>query len=179
MRIKTPQQNTNIQNVNRNTSNSSKGISGHTNNVSNNNQKCPVTTSEKTVNKKDVKQLNNAITKLLSDITSKINDFKNNKENGAFSKDNIKDFGDRLDTIQKDIFKYQKLLNSSSYKHHSSKQKTLDRAPGQVKNVEAQIAKLKKQDNVRMNQTHQTYIDNNEKHDNLLMGKKTLSKFEL
>lgn len=160
------------------TNNSPKGLSGNTHSVSNDNQKCPVTTSEKTVHKKDVKQLKNAMTKLLSDMTSKINDIKNNKANGAFSQDNIRDLGSRLDAVQKDIIKYQGLLNSSSYKHHSSKQKTLDDASGQVKNLKAQIAKLEKQDNDKMNQTHQAYKNNNQKHNEFLMGRKTPSKFE-
>ncbi|WP_272525684.1 MULTISPECIES: hypothetical protein [unclassified Providencia] len=162
----------------KNTNNSPKGLSGNTHSVSNDNQKCPITTSKKTVHKKDVKQLKNAMTKLLSDITSKINDIKNNKANGAFSQDNIRELGDRLDAVQKNIVTYQGLLNSSSYKHHSSKQKTLNDAPGQVKNLKAQIAELEKQDNDKMNQTHQAYKNNKQKHNEFLIGRKTPSKFE-
>ncbi|HDN2512792.1 TPA: hypothetical protein RG647_RS11470 [Providencia rettgeri] len=176
MQVTGNQANKTIHSINNN--NSPKGLSGNTRSVSNDNQKCPITTSEKTVHKKDLKQLSNAITKLLSDITSKFDDLKSGKASGAYTKGNISDFGKRLNVIQKQIDEYTGKLQSSSYKHHSSKPKTLNNASDQVKDVQKEIKKLVKQDSFDMTQTHQAYKDNNQRANDLLMGKKAPSKFE-
>lgn len=162
-----------------NTNKSLKGISGNTNNVSNNNQKCPVMTSEKTVHKKDISQLTKKITKSIENIIQSIKK-TNSKAIGAdhlFSNSPAA-MRSELDKLEKNINKYQDLLKSSSYNHHKSKPEKLEKLKTQLSETKKEINLTEKKmiHKERMNDT--IYLDNRERQNNFINGVKHPSKFK-
>lgn len=169
---------TTIQHVSGNTNKSLKGISGNTNNVSNNNQKCPVMTSEKTVHKKDISQLTKKITKSIENIMQDIK----KASSGAIGANNL--FSNSpatmkltLKTLEKDINKYQDLLKSSSYNHHKSKPEKLEKLKNQLSEANKKVDLTENKTIHKEKMNNIKYHDNLERQNNFINGVKPLSKF--
>ncbi|MEX0422400.1 hypothetical protein KDV38_01445 [Providencia rettgeri] len=178
MKIIVPQQNTNIQGTNRKTGNSSKGISEHTSNVSNHNQKYPVATSEKTVHKKEITKLNKDITTGLSHIKSKLSNILSDKASGPFQNDSIKELKSQLDRLTASVKSYQDKLDSSSYKHNSSKQKTITKLETKLSTITEKMSKAESNNKFNVSRGNQAHLDNKQKAFDLREGNKAPSKFE-
>ncbi|MBV2187768.1 hypothetical protein [Providencia rettgeri] len=179
MKITVHQQNTNIQGTNRKTGNSSKGISGRTNNVSNNNQECPVTTSEKTVHKKDITKLNNNVTAGLSKIKSKLDAILSDKMSAPFQNNVINELKVELKALTTSVNNYQNKLNSSSYAHNSSKQKTITTLETKLSTMTVKMSKAESNNQFNIIRDKQDLLDNIQKASDLRQGKKAPSNLEL
>ncbi|UPS64106.1 hypothetical protein [Providencia rettgeri] len=178
-----PIQNSNItqtmtHHVSKNTSKSSKGISGRANNVSNNNQECPVTTSEKTVHKKDITKLNNNVTAGLSKIKSKLDAILSDKISAPFQNNVINELKVELKALTTSVNNYQNKLNSSSYAHNSSKQKTITTLETKLSTVTGKMSKAERNNQFNVIRDKQVLLDNTQKASDLSQGKKTPSKFD-
>ena len=109
-----------------------------------------VKTTEKTVHLKEMKQLEKSITSSIDNITQ---DIKKNHKNGLgslFTQTSPAKMSAQLEKLNQTIQIYQTKLDSSSYKHHASKQTTLDRLKNDINETQMKIDnESKEQDNIK------------------------------
>ncbi|MDM9283830.1 hypothetical protein QU814_11725 [Providencia rettgeri] len=88
-------------------------------------KKTPILTSEKIVHNQDIKKLKKSISTELKNINSSISEIINNKL--PLWKVDTANLNSQLSKLTSSIKAYQAKLDSSSYKHHHSKQETLSK----------------------------------------------------
>lgn len=153
-------------------------IASSTSNVSNtSNQQPKIVTAEKTVHVKDVKQLN---TKIKNSIKKIVSQLKTAQSGDVFSRNgvNMKDISTTLSSLKNEIKSYQTKLDSSSYKHHTSKKETITKLNNLVKSTEGKIhlAESKLQFERRQNNT--IGLDSQEKINERITQEASRSKYE-
>ena len=100
-----------------------------------------VKTTEKTVHLKEIKQLDKKITSSIDKITQDIKNNHNKGLGGLFNHTSAANMSTQLKNLKQDIQNYQTKLDSSSYKHHGSKQATLTKLKSDINKVEKNVNK--------------------------------------
>ncbi|MEX9840907.1 hypothetical protein AB7X06_07125 [Providencia rettgeri] len=134
-------------------------------------------THEKTVHKKDITKLNNNVTAGLSKIKSKLDAILSDKMPGSFQKDVINELKIELKELTTSVNNYQNKLNSSSYAHNSSKQKTLTQLNNKLSMANDKISHANHSNKYNDIKNNQAYTDNINKANNFINGEKAPSKF--
>ncbi|MBG5892450.1 hypothetical protein ABN267_05685 [Providencia rettgeri] len=134
-------------------------------------------TDEKTVHKKDITKLNNNVTAGLSKIKSKLDAILSDKMPGSFQKDVINELKIELKELTTSVNNYQNKLNSSSYAHNSSKQKTLTQLNNKLSMANDKISHANHSNKYNGIKNNQAYTDNINKANNFINGEKAPSKF--
>ncbi|MGJ3354475.1 hypothetical protein [Providencia sp. Je.9.19] len=108
-----------------------------------------VNTTAKTVHLKEINQLKKNITSCIDKITQDIKN-NNNKHLGRSFSYSPADMSKKLVNLNTQIQSYQNKLDSSSYKHHDSKQATLTKLQENINKAKENVGKeINKQNYIR------------------------------
>lgn len=112
-----------------------------------------VKTTEKTVHLKEIKQLDKKITSSIDKITQDIKKNHNKGLGGLFNHTSAANMSTQLNNLKQEIQDYQTKLDSSSYKHHGSKQTTLNKLENDINKIEIKVNNESKMQDFNKNQS--------------------------